>query len=346
MLPFGEKRQFLDKFGIGPERYYQISGKKPLPQGFFRDLDMVQIASPVEYHKDQTTQALEEGKAVVTEKSFASDREDFEEIMRFIGSRGFSGKAFVHLHYLRKMPTMRLAEVLDGAVRKYGRIQDVQATFFEDFREEDKRRRWLFTPANGGIFLDWIHPVEVISHICKASFEKCLEAKTFIVTPEYGEHPSAALGTFRINGPSFASGATATVRVGKGFQSITHKVLRLNFEGAFLELGYIDSEIEMQSGLRGSIRLVETGSTPTEVMAENPTGPISYDFLIKDMADMMEGKGPPLSPEEVRRIFEPVWMFNETAFRESPVQNARQVGEFAREGVAKTTAHIIQVKNR
>ncbi|MBI5355954.1 MAG: Gfo/Idh/MocA family oxidoreductase [Candidatus Aenigmarchaeota archaeon] len=330
---FEEKKKFLDSFCIDASRYYQISPGAALPKEFFHGIDIAQIASPVQYHKSQTIQALESGKRVVTEKSFAANRDDFNEVADFLRDGGYENNLYVHLHYLRKMPTMRLASMLQSAIKEYGNITSVNGTFFEDYREEDRRRKWLFRPENGGIFLDWIHPVEVIARGCGANFKECLDAKTFVITPDYGEYPSGALGTFTVSGKNFAAGATATISVGKGFQSLTHKVLRINFESAFLDLAYMDSEREIITGQRGSVRLVELDGHKT-ILYEHLKGPIAYDFLIDDMVRLCQGTQPHLLLPEMSNIFDPVWMFNEAA--KDPVTNANDVAEFTKSGVDRT----------
>lgn len=329
---YEEKRKFLDSFSIDQSRYYQITPGSRMPEGFLNGIDVAQIASPVQYHKSQTIQALESGRCVVTEKSFAANRREFDEVADFVKA-GYESNLYVHLHYLRKMPTMRLTAMLENTIRDYGKITSVCGTFFEDYREEDRRRQWLFRPENGGIFLDWIHPVEVIAMGCGASFDECIDAKTFVITPDYGEHPSAALGTFALSGKNFSAGATATISVGKGFQSLTHKVLRISFESAFLDLAYIDSEREIITGQRGSVRLVERDGEKT-VLYEHPKGPIAYDFLVDDMVGLCQGTRPHLSLAEMSKIFDPVWMFNESV--KEPVTNANDAAEFTKSGVDRT----------
>ncbi len=331
--PYEEKKKFLDSFGIDQSRYHQIFSGAPLPREFFGDIDIAQIASPVQYHKSQTIQALSEGKITITEKSFGANRQEFEEVADYMRSHGCENRVYVHLHYLRKIPTMMLPGLLENAVKDYGKITTISATFFEDYREEDRRRKWLFTPENGGIFLDWIHPVEVIGRACGAEFRECIDAKTYVITPDYGEHPSGALGVFKISGKDFASDCTATISVGKGFQSFTHKVLRIGFENAFLDLGYIDSERELVTGERGSVRLVELDGTKT-IFYDHPKGPMSYDLLIEDMISMKEGRKAPLPLKDLSKIFEPVWVFNETAGQ--PIHNALEVAAFTKQGVDRT----------
>ena len=81
---YDQKRDELERYGLGEKNYYQIIPNTMIPDEFFNDLDIVHIASPNQFHKNQTIQSLSKGKFTVVEKTFATNRKDFEEIMSYI----------------------------------------------------------------------------------------------------------------------------------------------------------------------------------------------------------------------------------------------------------------------
>jgi hypothetical protein len=244
---------------------------------------------------------------------------------------------YPHLHYLSKALSRTIPQILPDAIKKYGKIKQASATFFEEVREEDMRRTWLLRLENGGIFLDWIHPVEILVHLCKADFLECYRAEPYIVNPAYDTvNPTAVCARFKIAGEMFSEGASATIRVGKGFPAgHTHKTLRLVFEkNAHLNLNYISSEEEFETGSRGTWELVEfSGGKKTTVMSGAPKGPLSYDFLVTHMLDMVEKKKAPLTIEEIKKIYEPVWQFHEAAINVAPIADTQAVERLLKDGI-------------
>ncbi|MBI4010298.1 MAG: hypothetical protein HY361_03885 [Candidatus Aenigmarchaeota archaeon] len=336
---YEDKKAILDNFGISKDNYFRIEPEKPLPEEFFNGLDVVQIASHNKFHAPQTIQSLEHGKVTITEKTFATNRDDFNGMIDFIRSNNFAKKVTVHLHYLGKILTLELPKILSFATKEYGKITHAVGTFFEEVNPEDLRRNWLFKPDNGGILMDWIHPLEILSFICKANFEDCLGAETFIIDKDYDYvNPTGAYAKFKIDGGNFTKDASAYVRVGKGFpHGITHKTLRLVFEkDAFLDLNYISSEQEFNSDLRGNWQLIETGDSKKKIVKfGSPTGPISYHFMINDMINMINGENPSLSLDDIKRIYEPLWKFQETIANKEPKRDDNEIKNFVRDGLEK-----------
>ena len=332
ILSYDQKRELLEDIGVERDRHYRIDPDDPLPDNFFEGIDVVQVASPVEYHLRQTREALEAGKFVVTEKSYASDRAEFEEAVRMLDGRWDS--SFLHLHYLNKIPTRTMPHVLERAGGEKGGIEHVEATFMEEKSAEDAARAWLFEPENGGVMLDWVHPVEVLAAACGARLS--LEgASAYLSEPEYTDCATAASADFGIEGDLFADGATATINVGKGFDE-THKRMRFELgDGEHIDFVYADSETEFETDYRGEWvwrregRVVESGK---------PTGPIPYEILIDEIGDAVEGGGTWVNEDVLRRVYEPVWEYNEAVDITDPVEDRREVEEFERDAVDATEA--------
>lgn len=330
VLSYDEKSGLLDAIGVPRERHYEIDAGDSLPDEFLGSVDVVQVASPVEYHLRQTQEALDAGKFVVTEKSYAADRDGFEEALRILDGRWDS--SFLHLHYLNKVPTKVMPPVLERATERGGAVEHVEATFIEEYSGEDAGRGWLFEPNNGGVMLDWVHPVEVLGVACEATLS-FREGTPYLVEPEYSQNATAAEAEFDVSGDIFAEGATASVNVGKGFDE-THKRMRFELSGGGnVDFVYADSEDEFETDYRGEWvwrddgRVVESGK---------PTGPIPYEILIDELTDAVNGGETWITEERLRRIYEPVWEYNEAIDITDPVKDRSAVERFEREAVDAT----------
>lgn len=331
VLSYDDKGDLLEEIGVPRERHYRISPDDPLPDAFFDGIDVVQVASPVEYHLRQTRQALDAGKFVVTEKSYAADRKEFEDAVDALQGRWDS--SFLHLHYLNKVPTKVAPHVLGRAVDTSGGVEHVEATFMEEKNAEDAARAWLFEPENGGVMLDWVHPVEVLAASCGATLT-LEDGSAYLVAPDYTDCATAACADFGVSGDLFADGATATVNVGKGFDT-THKRMRFELsDGGHVDFVYADSETEFGTDYRGEWvwrkngRVVESGK---------PTGPIPYEILIDEIGDALDGGGTWVNEDVLRRVYEPVWEYNEAVDITNPVEDSLAVEEFERDAVDATT---------
>ena len=330
ILSYDQKKGLLEDIGVPRDRHYTIDAGDALPDGFFDDVDVVQVASPVEYHLRQTREALDRDKFVVTEKSYASNREEFEEAVDLLKGRWDS--TFLHLHYLNKVPTKVMPHVLRRASAETGGVEHVEATFMEEKSAEDAARAWLFEPENGGVLLDWVHPVEVLASACGARLS-LEDASAYLSEPEYTEYATAARAEFGISGDLFADDATATVNVGKGFDE-THKRMRFVLsDDEHIDFLYADSETEFKSDYRG-----EWGWKKDGVLVESgrPTGPIPYEVLIDEIEDALNGGGTWVNEDVLRRIYEPIWEYNETVDITNPVDDRRAVEEFVRDAVDAT----------
>jgi len=331
VLSYDRKSELLEAIDVPRDRHYVIDADDPLPEDFFEGVDVVQVASPVEYHLRQTREALERGKFVVTEKSCGANRSEFEKAIDLLDGRWDS--SFLHLHYLNKIPTKVMRPILERATAQSGGIEHVEATFIEETNEEDANRSWLFEPDNGGVMLDWVHPIEVLAVACEAHLS-LEEATAYLSEPEYTDCATAARAEFGVDGDLFDDGASATVNVGKGLDD-THKRMRFELsEVGHVDFVYAPSEVEFESDYRGEWAWKQDGRV---VKSGKPTGPIPYEILIDEVAQGLDGEGTWVNEERLRRVYEPVWDYNETVDITDPVTNEDAVERFRRDSVDATT---------
>ena len=274
------------------------------------DIDVVRPDLPATVrfvaYKQRTTPVVEGRVTRVSADAVTEERT--EDILRYIRTNGHEGRVAPHVHYLEKALALELRHKLwPWALQRSGRLVRAIGTFIEDVSEDDLRRQWLFKPENGGIFMDWIHPSAMLANVCGAHFEACEEATAYVVNPAYDPaNPTGIEARFRLTGEHLAPGATATIRVGKGFPpGVRYKRLRLEFErGAVLELAFTDTEKEIETGQKGNWTFDDNGS----VEKGRATGPSSYELLVDEMLGMIEKRKAPLSLAEMREIYRPVWL--------------------------------------
>ncbi|MBI1971868.1 MAG: Gfo/Idh/MocA family oxidoreductase [Candidatus Aenigmarchaeota archaeon] len=335
---YDEKMEIFAKAGVPRENYFRIKPFEPLPDEFFEGIEIVYIASPNQFHAEQVIQALSKGKFVVVEKTIAVNEEEFNRVMDYIKNNGLTNKIHLHLHYLRKALTMELPSLLLTAAREYGKISSVSATFFEQKSAEDLRRAWLLRPENGGIFMDWVHPMEILYRQCGARFLECLGVKPFIINSGYDTvNPTAVEARFALEGLNFTEDAVATIRVGKGFEETRCKTVRFYFEsGSFLDINYADSAEEYNSVFRGTWQLVENSEGKQNVVAEGaPTGMTPYEFLVYDTANLVESGKPLLSIEDISALFGAQWKFQKAIKGVAPSSDKVEIRDFIKAGLEK-----------
>ncbi|MEK6909755.1 MAG: hypothetical protein AABW61_01615, partial [Candidatus Aenigmatarchaeota archaeon] len=224
--------------------------------------------------------------------------------------------------------TIELRSRLSELVDKYGKITSISASIFEKTDEEDMRRAWLFKPENGGIFMDLIHPVDIASKVLNVREWGIVDAKTFILQPLYDTvNPTAAEARFEIKGENFNQNSTIVVRVGKGLDA-EHKKIRINFENAVVDLNYVTTEKEIVSGDRGEMKIT---SDATQTIF--PKGPLSYEIMVGEMLRMLKGDGSGLTLEDIRKIYEPEWEFQEFSKDISPVRSKEEIQKFVQNGL-------------
>lgn len=338
--PYSAKADILDALGVPEERYHNIADETDgvtLPETFFDAVDAVQIASPIQFHRDQTMQALEQVDTVVAEKAYGPVKADFDAVMAYADETG--GLTYPHLHYLRKQPTMALDAMIDDYVAEYGAITDVDAAFIESYDPEDERRSWIYRPENGGIVMDWIHPVEVLAAACDATFTGVEEATPYLTAPAYTtDHPTATRTTYTVDGDLFTDDATATVRIGKGFpDGATRKVLSLELADAALDVVYADSSQEQTSDYRGQLRCRPDADRLEPVDITVPTGDTPYRLMATDMITAIEDQEPPVSRDALATMYTAVDVTNAVLAGQDPVTDEAAIQALLDESWQRTT---------
>jgi predicted dehydrogenase len=333
--PFDDKKELLSSFGIERENYYISDENGKIPQQFFDGIDMVHISDPNKFHADQIIDSLRNGKHVVTEKTIAVDESQFNEIKSFIEKNGYQEKIYLHLHYLHKQPTIELANTLPGLVRQNGKIKLIEASFFEPVNGEDVKRTWILDMQNGGIFMDWVHPYEVIAYATKCSFGRIVALKNLVTNSNYStKDPTGVEATVELNGDSFEQGATATVRVAKGVpDSYVSKSLRIKFDsGRQMLMCFPGHEKEFNTSERGKI--IMTNADGQIIGAKLLTGPNSSEIFVREIIDFRNGKHDGLKLGDIERIFKPQWEYQRLIKSTPLIDDDQVVRKFLEDGTS------------
>lgn len=334
--PFDSKRELLSKFGITRDTYYVSEDGASLPAGFFEGIDVVHIADPNRFHADQTIDSLEHGKYVITEKTLAVNKHQFDTVSSLMRKNNYQNKVYLHLHYLHKQATIALAQNLDTMVRENGRIKNVEATFFEEENDEDAKRTWLFNPENGGIFMDWIHPFEVLFYATHCRFLGIKQFANFAVNTRYSnDNPTGVEAVIGVAGKAYTNHASARVRVAKGVKEAqADKSLRLVFEsGDHLLLRFPGHQSEFNTGFRGQIQLVHNNDNGNSVVENKKlSGLNSSQIFIDEVMDFCEGNHRGLKLEEIEEIFKPQWEYQRLAASSTLIKDSAAITQFLNNG--------------
>lgn len=335
--PFEDKKELLDSFGITRENYYTSDRNGNVPEQFFEGIDIVHISDPNKFHYEQTVDALKHGKYVITEKTLAANAEEFRNLNSFLQSGNYSNKVYLHLHYLHKQPTIELAKALPELIKQNGKIKSVQAAFFEPVNAEDPKRTWLLSMENGGIFMDWVHPYEVVYYTTRCSFGKILELKNFVTNPSYDQNnPTGVEATLELSGENYASGATATMRAAKGVEKkYESKSIKFTFEsGAYLMLCFPSHDVEFNTGERGRMELIkEEGNLKKILMSRRFSGSNTSEIFIKEILLFANGEHKGLKMNEIAEIFKPQWEYQEMTKSKELIKDGKQVSLFLDQGI-------------
>ena len=332
--PVEKKRELLARLSVPTDEYYQISADARMPGRFFDGIDLVHISDPNEFHASQTMQAVENGKITITEKTFGVSRSEFTRVVEYIRKSNAEGKVLLHLHYLNKQLTLMLPKLLKDTVAKHGKITGASATFFERESDEDARRSsWLFSQKSGGLFMDWGHPFEVYYKGAKADTMLLNDVRLYASNEKYSAtEPTGIEAHVSLGGALFSGYARSVIRVAKGVaHDKAKKAMRFVFEdGAYLDLSFVDSEIEFRSDKRGEWRLHGKGGRL--LIEGRPSGKTTSEFLVDEIMAMGRGESPSLSLSDAEKLFEPQWRYQEIAKSKELVSDKRAVSEFLENG--------------
>lgn len=322
----------LEEFGLTMDDYYQVKPGDLLPERFYQELDVVHLSNPNEYHAQQTIDSLRRGKVTVTEKTWGVDMQEFDMVAKFIKENRLEKKAYLHLHYLHKLPVINLEAQLKSYTKRYGKITKVVGTFFEQETEEDHRRKgWLFSQKSGGLFMDiGIHLCEVIVAGARAKEVELEDTTLFAVKPDYdNENPTGVEAVVTISGKYFKKGAKGFLRVSKGTPTRT-VATRFYFENeAHLDLMFLHSDEEYSSPARGSWKFYSKGAL---LESGEPKGPNNSELFVNEILEMCKGRKAGLSVDDAVTLFEPQWRYQEMARDKSLERERTEIESFIAKG--------------
>lgn len=323
---FEERAEQLARLGIGRDGYFIGGSDGTIPEGFFDGIDAVYVSSPNSLHYRQTVQSLEKGKFVVVEKTLATNETDFGSVTGMIGSGGYSNRMYLHLHYLHKQLTLAMDGMLSEFGRDHGRVSRLAATFIEPYSESDRHRKWLFSRGEGGIFMDWIHPYEVIFHGAGAESLRLDGIGLFVLNSAYGADPSGVEARAAVSGRHFAADASAVIRVGKGASTGMKRVRAYLEDGSYADFDFANNEDEFGSGRRGSWALY--GGDGSQIGHGRPAGPDTSEIFARDIVELCRGNNAGLTLQEIRRLYEPQWEFQRMSRDAAAETDPEKVGAF------------------
>ena len=328
--PFESKKELLEKLGVTRENYFMVQPHAPLEDRFFDGVDVVYISDPNEFHSAQTLQALSKGKPAVVEKTFGVNKEDFYSVVNYAKKNKLENKLYLHLHYLSKILAIELPGLLDRLVAEYGKITYTYSKFFEKENEDDERRsKWLFSMANGGLFMDWIHPFELYYKASLASTVRLDDVELFAVNQKYDStNPTGIHAMLTIGGKYFAGDVKADVKIAKGLPSkVAEKTMVFRFEsGKSLILKFVDSEVEFTTENRGSWKVIDEAGNVLQ--HGEPKGPDTAEKLASDIEKICKGMPAGISLNDVLSIFDIQWEYQEMAKGKEIVTEKELISKF------------------
>lgn len=333
---YDAKASLLDSFGISSENYYLSDKRGHIEDKFYENIDVVHVSDPNKFHAFQTRESLSHGKYTIVEKSLGATKREFNKTISFIKKNGYEDRIYLHLHYIHKQPTLILKDLLPGLIKKHGKIKTAYATFFEKENEEDARRGWLFAPENGGLFMDWIHPFEILYHSTAAKFGSIKALSLYAVNPSYdAANPTGVEAAISMAGRCYANGAQAIIRISKGVKNeYDHKSIRILFEsGDYVNLSYVGAGIEFESEERGKLEICKSNDVCVSMKL---SGPNPSEIFVEEILGLCKGENLGLSIKEIKKIFAPQWEYQELAKQRELIKDDHRIQEFLIQGVHKS----------
>lgn len=328
--PLESKIALLARFGIPTVNYYQADKYGHIPEQFYNEIDIVHISDPNQFHAMQSIDALKRQKYVVVEKTIATNEADFNSTIKYLIDNKQENNLYLHLHYLHKLLTMELNHLLEKLSSHNGKINRVESVFFEEENDEDSRRsKWLFAPESGGLFMDWIHPFEVILKGARADSVKLDSIKQYVLNEGYTTiYPTGIESKITVNGRHFVKDTKWISKIGKGVKDgLQKKTVHLYFEsGNMLELNYKNSEMEFSSTERGTWNLYDKNNN---IIAKgSPSGLTASELLVSDILELCNGNGPMLKIDEIKRLFQPQWDYQKMSASSALIKNKKEIRDF------------------
>lgn len=310
-------------WGVSEEQYHPIDpddGK--ISKEFFTDIDVIYIASPNQYHKEQTLRALDKkknGAVVATEKCFDTTMSGSLEVMEYATDDDLLWDPD---HYNEKLLSKWVEEHLPVLTDTHGPVEHVDLTFIEASKDKDQDRYDYTHPDSGGIMMDWKHAPAILAHNYGAAIaDEGLQNVQSFETSDQFAYPTAVSATFNItegNQPiaRLSNDATATIHVGKEFdQGATTKSVRTIFEDEWmLILDYCGTNAEAEQDVLGTATMYsERGNAVYQV---DLTGSHPLEFNVANMVAATETDEPPISLDQEIEALRAVDMVNNVIFDE------------------------------
>jgi predicted dehydrogenase len=336
--PYQAKTQVMQRFNISEDRYYTVDPETgSIPDGFYDGVDVVQIADPNVFHAAQAADALSRGKKVVVEKAFGVTEAEHNGFIQYLKDNGKENDVCLHLHYVDKMPTKTLRDEAPGFLKKHGRITAAYATFFEARSPVDAGRTWLFSPENGGLFMDWIHPMEVLLYAFSPTFGRITEANPYLIDASYDKLNPTGIGvSLGVGGANFTEGAMAHMSIAKGVdKKFERKVMRFLFEdGEYLKLTYASSEPEFTSAARGELEMGKVeGNKFVYTGLKTLIGENSADRYVREMVEFCGGKRLGFDLGQINELFGPQWDYQRLMSGRTPERDKKKIERFLTDGL-------------
>jgi predicted dehydrogenase len=317
----------LSSLGLAKESYCRMGLGEEIPKEFLDSVDIVYISSPNKYHANQTIQALSAGKTVVTEKTLGVTEAEFNNMIGFIRSRGYERKVYLHLHYMSKSIVRELPRLMNKFTNEHGKIVSFRAVFWNEDNEIDRRRAdWLLKPENGGIFMDIIHPYEILFFGAAAKEVHIKKVQLNLINKDYSAvYPSGVDVEITVSGQHFKEGAQGTIRVGMGFpRGYGEKKMEFILEdGSAFYISFVSYEAEQNRVQMPYWELISRSGGKEEVIDFGRPGngeDSEATTLISSMVKLYEGKEPNLTLDEAAKIFGPQWEYQRLSKGMKPVE--------------------------
>ncbi|QQE14008.1 Gfo/Idh/MocA family oxidoreductase [Planctomycetota bacterium] len=271
------------------------------------EVDLVDVGTPNEMHRDQAIEAFENGKHVVCEKPLANTLPIAREMIK-VAKKHKKQKAYVWFNY-RRCPAVSLAYQMINSGR-LGRILQVRCVYLQDWGGPETPLLWRFKKkhAGSGALGDLVaHSVDLARFLTGDDVKKVNGAVLHTVYKERMLLEGGGTGKSDVDDislllASFKSGMVASFeasRLARGYKN--HNKIELHGEKGSLrfnlermtELDFYDAELPAKEQGWSTINVSEAGAG--HPYAENwwPAGHnLGYEHtFVNQFADMVNEMG-------------------------------------------------------
>lgn len=249
------------------------------------DVDVIYVATPHPFHKENVMACLRAGKAVLCEKPFTINSGELEEIIQFAREQ----KLFLMEAMWTKLlpPILKVREWIDRG--EIGEVLLVKAEFgFRASRDPEGR---LFNPAlGGGALLDvGIYPVTFASMIFGPNPEKILSTahigetgvdEQFSIIMTYPSGKTASLnGSFRVDltNEAYIHGTEGSIQIPSFFSAKSATLYKKAVEAETFQ------DDRQSAGY--AFEIEEAGRCLRQGLLESPVVPLDESLKIMKLMD-------------------------------------------------------------